>query len=78
MYGTVIYFLNCLQANTMNRLVDENADSLNDCYQKLAEEILLSEETDACKKMHANNLEKAYQSVINTISSVEEAVHIDL
>lgn len=78
MYGTVDYFSNCLTASVMNRLANEHAYSLNDCYQQLLEEIRSSEEPEALKLTHSNNLEKAYKLVLNDISEVEEAIHIDM
>lgn len=62
----------------MNRLVNEHAHSLNGCYKQLFEEILSSEEPEALKLKYSNNLEKAYQLILNDLSKTEEAIHIDL
>lgn len=63
MYGTVDYFSDCLTASVMNRLVNEQADTLNDCYTQLQQELAAAEFTQEVSATYERNLEKAYQLV---------------
>lgn len=63
MYGTIEYFSDCLTASVMNRLVNEQADTLNDCYTQLQQELAEAELTQEVSATYERNLEKAYQLV---------------
>lgn len=47
----------------MNRLVNEQADTLNDCYTQLQQELAQAELTQEVSATYERNLEKAYQLV---------------
>ena len=47
----------------MNRLVNEQADTLNDCYTQLQQELAAAEFTQEVSATYERNLEKAYQLV---------------
>lgn len=59
--GSVHYFVNRLTASLMNRLVNEQAYSLDDCYKQLVKEIASSKEMAT---QYQKNLDKAYQLVL--------------
>lgn len=57
----------------MNRLVDEHAASLKECYEQLTSDIKTSNEGKESKLAYLNNLDKAYTHVIDHLMGVEEA-----
>lgn len=78
LYGSVHYFSNCLTESMMNRLVNEHAHSLNDCYKQLLADIHSLEEPETLKATYVTNLEKSYQNIVSDVSKIEEAVHMEL
>lgn len=72
LYGTVDYFSDCLTSSIMNRLVNEQASSLKDCYQQLLEEIDSSPEAQEVCLNYSKNLTKAYELVLNHFNEKDQ------
>lgn len=73
MYGTVNYFSDYLTSSLMNRLVDEHAASLKDCYEQLTTDIKTSDDNKEAKVTYLKNLDTAYTHVIDHLMGAEEA-----
>jgi len=69
MKGTVSYYVEALQTNVMNRLVENETTSLQAKYEQLWNEIELVEEN--LQATYKENLTKAYTIVQNAMTFVE-------
>ena len=69
MKGTVSYYVEALQTNVMNRLVENETTSLQVTYEQLWNEIELAEEN--LQATYKENLTKAYTIVRNAMTFVE-------
>lgn len=69
MKGTVSYYVEALQTNVMNRLVENETTSLQTKYEQLWNEIELVEEN--LQATYKENLTKAYTIVRNAMTFVE-------
>jgi len=69
MKGTVSYYVEALQTNVMNRLVENETTSLQAKYEQLWNEIELVEEN--LQATYKENLTKAYTIVRNAMTFVE-------
>ncbi|MBO1002577.1 hypothetical protein ACFSKI_00870 [Pseudogracilibacillus auburnensis] len=72
MFGTVAYYSEQLMTIVMNRLVINDAISLDDSYEKLQEEISTLNESETSKQVYYRNLTKAYEKVTNYIYGVDK------
>lgn len=71
LYGTVSYYSERFLTTVMNRLVVNDAFSLEEYYVKLKEEISTLNESEKMKHTYNENLNKAYEKIADYIYGVE-------